>query len=559
MPRKDNTPAVSPSPAIPRMASLKTCVVGLAKMFRPIGGKVFISMLTGIVGIAVSLLFVVESKTLIDIVTHHSDAPLKAHIIYMAVVMAAQIGLFIFDSWWMQYVIENAKNRIRLDIFGKVMHSSWNGKEQFLSGDTVNRLEEDTRVVAELLCERVPGVVVTVFQLLAASVYLMTLAPNLLWVLIALMVVGIVGSRMYYRKFRVLTAAIRKGESDIQQHMQESLQHRVLVLTLGALGRVLRKMGLLQDELIGNVRKRLNYNAVSRTFMGLGFRAGYAAAFFWGIFGIKAGTVTYGMMTAFLQLVGQVQRPIADLSRQVPAFIHALTSAERLLELEALPQEEKGEQIMVGPAPGIEVKDVSFSYEGQDKMVLDSFSATFEGGTFSAIAGPTGIGKSTLVRLILGLLTPTGGSITIDGVPVGSRTRGNFMFVPQGNSLLSGTIRDNLLLADPDATDDKLLEVLDVAQAHFIKELPEGLDTVCGETGSGLSEGQAQRIAIARALLGKGGVLILDESTSALDARTESDLLDSLKKYCHASKTIIFVSHREAVLQVADSLKVVKG
>lgn len=556
---KDDKTGTGKSPSIPRMASLRTCVRGLWKMFRPIRGKVLVSILTGMGWIATSLLFVMESKALIDIVTGSSEAPLGRHILYMVVVMAAQILIAVFDSWWTQYVTQKARNDIRLDIFSRVMHSSWSGKEQFLTGDAVNRLEEDTRVVAELLCEKVPGAVVTVVQLLSASVYLTTMAPNLLWVLVVLMVVGVVGSRMYYRKFRTLTSAIRKGDSDIQQHMQESLQHRVPVLTLGALGRVMRKMGLLQDELMGNVTSRLNYNALSRGFMGLGFRAGYAAAFFWGIFGIKAGTVTYGMMTAFLQLVGQVQRPIADLSRQIPAFIHALTSAERLLELEALPQEEEGEQILVGDAPAIEVRDVTFSYPGQNTPVLEKYGTTFAGGSFSAIAGPTGIGKSTLVRLILGLLTPQEGSITVGGIPVGSRTRGNFTFVPQGNSLLSGTIRDNLHLADPDASEGKLREVLQVAQASFVLDLPDGLDTVCGETGSGLSEGQAQRIAVARALLGKGGVLILDESTSALDPATEKDLLDSLKRYCSNRKTIIFVSHRDAVLQVADSLMVVKG
>ena len=532
----------------------RTCAKALWRMSVPVRWRMFVSVLLGTVRIAVSLAFVWTSKHLVDIATKVSDDPLGAGIRLFAGVLVLQLCVVLFVNWWDAYSEVKSRNRLRMDTFAKVMSSRWDGRERFLSGDTVNRLEEDVRVVADLLIARLPGVVVTLLQLAAASAYLMTLAPNLLWVLLILMFSAVFGSKMFFRQIRSLMARIRARESELQQHMQESLQHRVLVLTLTNLDRVLEKFGLLQADIESNTRKRLNYNAVARGLMFLGFQAGHAAAFLWGAVGIMHGTVTYGMMTAFLQLVGQVQRPIAEFGRQVPAFIQAIASVERIMDLEELEQEPSSESVILEGAPAVEISGVSYSYPGSPVKVLDNYSAVFPGGSFSVVAGPTGAGKSTLIRLILGLLTPSEGSILIGGQPAGASLRGNFMYIPQGNSLLSGTIRSNLQLASPDATEDDMRVVLETAMAGFVFDLPQGLDTPCGEVGSGLSEGQCQRIAIARSLLRPGGILILDESTSALDAATEEALLQNLYANYHQRKTIVFVSHRQAVVRFADKV-----
>ena len=532
----------------------RTCAKALWRMSVPVRWRMLVSVLLGTVRIAVSLAFVWTSKHLVDIATKVSDAPLSSGIWLFAGVLVLQLCVVLFVNWWDAYSEVKSRNRLRMDTFAKVMSSRWDGRERFLSGDTVNRLEEDVRVVADLLIARLPGVVVTLLQLAAASAYLMTLAPNLLWVLLILMFSAVFGSKMFFRQIRSLMARIRARESELQQHMQESLQHRVLVLTLTNLDRVLEKFGWLQADIESNTRKRLNYNAVARGLMFLGFQAGHAAAFLWGAVGIMHGTVTYGMMTAFLQLVGQVQRPIAEFGRQVPAFIQAIASVERIMDLEELEQEPSSESVILEGAPAVEITGVSYSYPGSPVKVLDNYSAVFPGGSFSVVAGPTGAGKSTLIRLILGLLTPSDGSILIGGQPAGASLRGNFMYIPQGNSLLSGTIRSNLQLASPDATEDDMRVVLETAMAGFVFDLPQGLDTPCGEVGSGLSEGQCQRIAIARSLLRPGGILILDESTSALDAATEEALLQNLYSNYHQKKTIIFVSHRQAVVRFADKV-----
>ena len=535
------------------MKSFKVCLHELRGMVRPVRLQILVSVLIGVLRIAASLLFVWTSKALVDIATGKSDAELRSYVICMVAIILVQIVSGLSASYWENYIVLKNTNAMRYRYFEHVLSSVWNGRESFHSGDLVNRITEDVRVMVDLLCTRIPDIIVTATQLAAASVFLFILAPNLLWILIGLMAVAVIGSILFFGKLRRLTEVIREKESLAQQHIQESLQNRVLVLTLTGTEKVLSKLGFIQKEIQDNTVTRLNYNATARGFMGLGFMSGYAAAFLWGVFGIRSGAVTFGMMTAFLQLVGQVQRPIADLARHVPAFIHSLTSIERLGDLMDMPLEEKGQPLFCPHAPEIKVSGMTFAYPDQDSPVLKDFSYTFESGLMTEVAGPTGIGKSTLVRLVLALLKPQEGEILIDGTPVSADTRCNFMYVPQGNSLISGTIRDNLMLAGG-PSEEQMKEALHIAVADFVLDLPDGLDSRCGESGSGLSEGQSQRIAIARALLCRGNVLILDESTSALDPATEQQLLSNLRDYTAGRKTVIFISHRESVARVCDRI-----
>ena len=545
------------------MKDFRTCLKGLAAMGRPLRGRILVSWIIGVVRIAASMAFVWVCKALVDIATGELFAPLGLYVGIMVGIMLVQVVSSVAYSWWEGKISAATGNEFRARVFGHVLNSEWNGREAFHTGDMVNRLEEDTRVVVDLLCSRVPDFLVTMVQLLAASAYLFFLEPSLLWVLLILMPVAAIGSKMFFKTIRSLTSHIRAKESEIQGHMQEHLQQRVLVKTLGCSDKVEEKLGDLQQDVMDTTVRRLNYNAAARSFLRVGFMAGYAAAFLWGVFGIKAGTVTFGMMTAFLQLVGQVQRPITDISRHIPAFIHSLTSVERILELMELPPEAEGEDIVFNDAPGVRLDDVSFAYSDvpdgmEPQPVFEHFSYDFKPSTVTAIMGVTGVGKSTLMRLVLALLRPTEGSVALysgdRSVPVSPATRCNFRYVPQGNSLMSGTVRDNLLLANPSATEEEMREALHLAVADFVLDLPDGLDTVCSEKGSGLSEGQAQRIAIARALLHSGGVLILDEATSALDRETDDTLLERLSKKISGGKTIISITHRESVTSIADAV-----
>lgn len=544
------------------MKDFKICVRGLAAMTRPAWKSIALSFVIGALRIAASLSFVWICKTLIDVATGVIDASVKPYVWTMIGLMTVQTALNAAASWWEGYITTRKRNSMMSDVFAHVMESEWNGREAFHSGDTVNRLEHDVSIVTDLVCTRMPSVLVTVVQFAAASVFLFTMAPSLLWILLILMPVTVLGSKMFFKTIRALTATIRTKDSEIQGYVQESLQHRLLVKTLSRIEKTLEKLGWMQSELMTNTVKRLSYNAAARSFMNFGFTAGYVSAFLWGVFGIRDGVVTYGMMTAFLQLVGQVQRPIADISRHIPAFIHGLTSVERILELDELPLEEKAADVLIDGAPGISLEHVSFAYadgaNAERGPVFEDFSHDFRPGSVTALMGLTGSGKSTLSRIMLGLLKPSEGSVWIyaaDGrrVAAGPSARCNFMYVPQGNSLMSGTIRENLLFASPDATEGQMREALHTAVADFVFSLPEGLDTVCFEKGSGLSEGQAQRIAIARALLHTGGILILDEATSAIDSETENMLLDRLSS-TSVGKTVIWITHRDAVAGISTEL-----
>ena len=540
------------------MKDFRSCMGSLMKAMRPLRWKVAVSILIGIVGVCTSLTFVWASKRVVDIATGALDAPLLRNVFMLAGVMLLQVIIVVTERWWDGLINVEAQNSRRLGAFARVMGSTWSGREKFHSGDTVNRLEEDIRVSTDFVCSSIPSVVITLFQLVAAAGYIFYLQPRLAWILVLIMPVAVLGSKLYFKKMRQLTTEIRAGDSRIQGYVQENIQHRVLIKMLGGTSKLLEKLGGMQDEVKAKTVQRLNYGAISRGFMSIGFRAGYALVFFWGVFGLKAGTVTYGMMVAFLQLVGQVQRPVASLAMQIPAFIKALASEERLLELEEMPQEDESARIQLEGAPGVLVEDLCFTYIDGGRQVIDGLNFDFKPGTLTTILGPTGAGKSTLVKIVMSLLAPESGRITLysgrDSHESCVATRCNFMYVPQGNSLMSGTIRQNLLMANPGAGDEDIKDALHLAAADFVYGLPEGLETVCAEVGSGLSEGQAQRIAIARALLRPGGILVLDEATSALDQQTEQELLRRLAERYHGSKTILCVTHRPAASTYADAV-----
>lgn len=587
-------------------------------------GRVLVRCLIGAVRIVASLSFVWISKRLVDIATGNVDADLLANILLMVGIMLVQLSNNVLASYYEGLITVKIENNLRSRLFAHVMRSRWNGRDALHSGDTVNRLETDIHTITELIATRVPDILITVCQLICASAFLFIMKPDLLWVLLGIMVVAIVSSRLCFFKIRKLSAEIRAKDAQIQAYMQENLLHRVLALTLIGVERVTMRMSGLQGELFDTSVKRLNFNSFARAFMSLGFAAGYISAFLWGVLGIHSGAVTFGMMTAFLQLVGQVQGPIAQIARYIPAVIHSLTSVDRLSELEQLEEEPSEADIFMDGVPGVRVSDVTFGYEsvggsevasgsvaaggsgvggtaaggtvaaggsgvGTAKKVLEGFSCVFEPGKMTAVMGPTGVGKSTLIRLVLGLMKPESGAVelyteagsSVSGeeaasgspvstgsatalgaviptsavsVPSGPATRCNFMYVPQGNSLMSGSIRDNFLLANPNATEQEMIKALHSACAEFVLDLPDGLDTVCSELGAGLSEGQAQRIAIARALLHPGKIMILDESTSALDSATEDRILADLRHNLNGQRTIIFITHRQTVADCADAI-----
>ena len=514
--------------------------------------RILVNCLIGMLRICISLSFVWVCKVIVDVATQHAGE----HIWWWIAAMCGVIFLMVLASAWNTRVREKNRivitNSLRERLFSRVMRSQWHGRETLHSGDTVNRLEEDIRTLSATVSDQIPSFIIACFQLIAASFVLFTMQKDLLWVLLFIMPLALIVSKIYFRILRRLTAEIREQDSKIQSHIQESLLKRILILSMGREDDSVRTLDNMQDSLMRSTMRRVTYSNRSRVFIQIGFMAGYVVTFCWSAFGLISGAVTYGMMTACLQLVNQVQNPILDMSHYVPALVQSLTSIDRLRELADMQEEARGEIHPMSGLLGLRITDLSFTYPGNEGPTISHLTCDFRPGVSTAIIGETGSGKSTLIRLMMSLLQPDSGNITLynskEEVQMSPSLRCNFRFVPQGNSLMSGTVRDNLLLGNADATEEDMREALRLAAADFVFERPEGLDTPCSEQGSGLSEGQAQRIAIARALLQKGAIILMDEACSSVDPNTEKRILENLSKGVQ-DKTIIWVTHHAVVQQ----------
>ena len=526
------------------------------KAVRPYRGSIAVMMLCHVLLTACSIGFVFASKKLVDIAVAVLQGSASASGLWvwasvMICIVLGRIGLNALKTYFQTRTEINLKNRLRRRLFDVLLHLQSDGGAKYHTGDLLNRMQEDVRVVSTAFSSSIPNLLGTSLQFVAAFVFLMILDARLGLLVIVIVPAGIIAGKYITSRIKGLTLDIRKSDSQVQSHLQESLQHIALLQTMEYTQTSGASLEGLQGELYGNELKRVRFSILSRVFISLAFQAGNTAAFLWGVFGISHGTVTYGMMTAFLQLVAQIQRPLIEMSSQIPTVIHAAASIDRIIDLESLPREEIDEPVLLEGTAGIRVSDVTFAYPDSSVNVLDGFSHDFRPGSRTAIVGPTGVGKSTLIRLLLSLLKPQGGSIDVYNnigiAPVSPATRCNLVYVPQGNSLFSGTIRDNLMMGNPEATDEQMNKALHTAAADFVFDLPAGIHTQCFEAGGGLSEGQAQRIAIARALLRPGTILLLDEFSSALDAQTETILMERLTSEL-PDHTMIFITHRDKII-----------
>lgn len=508
----------------------------------------------GLLSVVVSLAQVWAVQHAIDVASGHAEGSIYWSVGVMALLVLCGFALRICSIWVRNILGIKAQNRMQQRMLDRILRSEWTGKESHHSGDVLNRLEQDVGTVVSFLTETIPNTISVVAMFVGAFLYLFSMDKVLAFVIVGIIPVFVLLSKLYIGQMRRLTRQVRDSDSKVQSVLQETIQHRMLIKTLESDSIMVDRLESTQSELRHRVVKRTAFSVVSNFILNAGFSVGYLIAFLWAALRMADQTLTFGGMTAFLQLVNRIQGPARDLTRLAPVFVGVFTAAERLMELEENPLEEQGDPIPLTAPCGVRLEHITYAYDDGDSNVIELLDFDFYPGSCTAVLGETGAGKTTLIRLILALLHPNEGKVILynqqEQKELSPLMRCNFVYVPQGNTLMSGTIRDNLRLGKLNATEEEIKTALKMSCASFVMELPDGLDTVCTEAGGGLSEGQAQRISIARALLRNRPIMLFDEATSALDPETERQLLHNILS--NHDKTVIFITHRPAVVDYCD-------
>lgn len=544
----------------------KTIIKWLWRHNKECRKQALLNVTIGIIQVILGLIGVEVLRQLTDIAAGKTNGPLMMMGGFYILIIISEFICNIAHTWIAAVLGVKTQNLMQQQFFNQLLKSKWQGIEKFHSGDILNRLFGDVNDIVNLMTEVLPFIVTLLIQFIASFIYLLNMDAYLAYILIIASPFFLLLSKLYFRKMRRIVRKIKDSNSTIQSIIQESIQHKMVIKVMEIADTMIEKLDKHQSLLRWQIKYRAQFSILTRTLVFIGFRGGALIALIFSLYQLNEGLITVGVLMAFTQLIGRIQHPLLEFSRLLPTFVNSFTSSERLMELEELPVEEKELQqtdIDLEDSSskfGIRFNNISYRYNDKKYDILSNFNYEFKPGTFTAVLGETGAGKTTMLRLMLALIEPNEGNITIfkenctqalnsddvndnKEIIAGVNTRKLFSYVPQGNTLFSGTIRDNLRIGNPQATTSQMYEALNIAQADFVKDLPDKLDTLCGEGGGGLSEGQAQRIAIARALLRPFKILLLDEATSALDIQTEEILLTNLKQK-YTDRTIIFITHR---------------
>ena len=517
---------------------------------------------TGLIQVGLGLLLVWLSRRFIDVSIWKDDMARDIAVLFAVVALLVVMRQTVF---YLTNITDTLlQNAMRQRLFRLVMgRKMYAGTAALHSGDVCQRLEQDVLAVSTIVTTVLPGMVVTLVQLVCAFLLMHFFDSWLAWSLLLSTPIVIVCAKYLSHKLKQMSLEIRKEESDIQKTIQESVEQSLAIKVLQGESVMTGRLQEKQSRLEKLVRRRVRFTLISRLLLGLSFSFGYFGAFVYGGIQLRNGVVTIGVMTAFLQLVSQIQTPILTLLGMIPQLIHSTASVDRMAEVEHLEQEESLSSALsqTNGNIGIRLEGITYSYPDSQKTILDSFTHDFKPGTSTALLGETGRGKTTLLRIISGLAIPQEGTVSLyeanNREITGAEMRRHIVHVTQGNTLMSGTIRANLLLAKPEATEEELNKALHTAVADFVFHLSQGIDTVIGEHAARLSEGQAQRIAIARGLMKEGKVMLLDEISSALDTETERELLSRLSRE-YPGRTIVCVTHRPEAAKACGEILTLK-
>lgn len=528
--------------------------------------SVLLYLLLSIFAVMFSLLFVEVTKIFMEAVEKGKNFSFVLLIVSLTTIKSCGI----FCSGYKNYLRETQtnlmNNELSLKFFRELFTGGVSYNERVHSGDSLSRITTDVFSVSGCLMGTIPELIYAVVQLIATCIYLASIEPALTLMILLIMSVNMIFGRSYAKKLLPISREIRIRDSKAHQFMQEHIQHYELIVTLEKTEFIWNRLRALQNMVYEKITAVTKLNVLAMSSIDAALNISYIIVLIWGIYGIQHATFTYAELIVFLQLAGQMQIPFVQFNHNYPMLISSMASVERLMEIENLPKEDTTNSIKFSVPVGVKFSNVNFRYAEDSRWIYRDFNHNFAPGSITAVLGETGAGKSTLLRLFLATLNPNSGSVSFYGNENGAlksyeaspRTRGNCVYVPQGNSLISGTIRYNLLLGKTDATEEEMIKVLYSAAAEFVMEdFPDGLDTLIGESGFGISEGQAQRIAIARSFLRPGRVILMDEPTSALDVETEKMFMTRLTNQTH-DKTIVIVTHKKEVCKYVSEVITIK-
>lgn len=494
-------------------------------------------------------LFAVLSKTVMDYAQNGNSDEMFRNAVYLLLLIVSQILARICASFIEAISQGKAEIRLKTSVFRNVIYGEYANVNERHSGDLMSRLTADVVYVSDNYVHIFPAMVGFIVRIASAAIALLALDKSFAIVFILCGTVVIIIAAVFRKTLKNLHLKVQKRDSRVRSFMQEMLENLFAVKVFGIEEKIINRSYKQQKKFYREKVRKKGFSILATISFSLAFAAGFLAAVSYGSYGILKGTMTFGTVVAIVQLVNQLQSPVVGVTSVLPSFYGMLASAQRLMEISDISKDnaEPDTNVVYDDFIRIKAENVSFGYSGENVISKADFSV--EKGEFIGIKGPSGAGKSTIFKLITGLYETTDGSLYVEtakGIRFCRATRHLFSVVPQGNMLFSGTVRENITMLRPDASEDEIKDAISIACAEFVYDLENGLDFVLAEDGGGISEGQAQRLAIARALLGNGKILLMDESTSALDDESERKLLENLKK--RNDLTILFITHRQSVL-----------
>jgi ATP-binding cassette, subfamily B, bacterial len=528
-----------------------------------------------LIGSVLSLITVGRSlitKSLIDAATQNNSDQIIKWVAILGILLLVNILLNSINTITLTYVFENIRNKIQDNLYNHIIHSTWMEHNKYHSVEFLTRITNDVNTITSMITNTMPGIISLLVMLITSFFVLLSISPTMSLVSISIFPILILLSKLYGKKLHYFYIEIQKKETFYNRFLQESFNNILIVKSFCLENNRLRDLKKIQDEKLNLSIKKSYFSAISNGFLALSSILGYFLVFIWGTISLSLGGVSaFGDLTAMFQLFSNIQTPIYGLSSSFPQLVSALSATDRLIEIENMTLENSTHILSINTTnvitsiehnyneiattldDNIYFENVDFGYISA-VTILKNISFSINCGETIALVGPSGEGKTTLIRLLLCLIYPNSGNIYIDGQNLNTNHRKLISYVPQGNTLFSGSISENLKFGNPDATENEILEALKMSSAlDFVNSLPNKLDTLIGEKGIGLSEGQAQRLAIARAFLRKRPILILDEATSSLDSKTELNVLNEVKNLVPKPICII-ITHRTSALSICDKI-----